>query len=182
MNTAKIFCIYPVAFTGIGIFFLGVKFFMYLTNWGLILHLFSFLAFSFDWKRTELMRKLFVTTWAIGWMVCIMFWCYVFPCIEAQKLPPVWHYISVHGAIHGLFVYELLKLGIKANFSDIYLPLSVGFSYIILVVLPLKSSGIIIYPKFFEESIPTIVILIGLVIVLCMSLYPLTRSLIKKSD
>ena len=154
-----------------GLQFFKLKFFIFITDWALVLQLVAFIRLGMSDKINEFNRRLLIMSWSIGWMISLMFWIYIFPIVNLKELPPAWHYISTHGGVHGFFVYEFLQSTIKISKADFKWPVLVLVIYFFFMVLPLKFVGITIYPLFFEEVIPTVVILLGSVLVLWLTFY-----------
>ena len=169
MSLRKYIFLFPLVVATIGLLFLKLKFFIYITNWALVLHLASFICLRMSETITGTKRRLFITSWCLGWLVTLMFWLYIFPILEYDKLPPTWHYLSTHGGIHIFFVYEFLQRSIDIYGRDFIWPILVTFLYFFVIALPLKLAGITIYPLLFDEVIPTLLILGGAFVVLRLS-------------
>ena len=180
MSSAKVGFLYSLFCSLSGVHFLGPRFFIYLTNWTLLLHMFALLSLCLQKKKSELQRNLLIVSWTMGWVITIMFWVYIFPIIDLNLLPPVWHYVSTHGGVHLFIVYEFLNSNLHLEKKDFKWPILMMLSYLFLMVLPLKSYGIIIYPLFFDEVIATISILLGSFLVLGIAFYTGIYSLSKK--
>ena len=148
--------------TIVGISFFKGVFFVYLTNWCMFTHAAIFILFIAGRQNSELTRKLLIVGWTIGWMVTAMFWGYIFPIVERSKLPPIWVSILSHGGIHLVVVYLFLRSSITVLKKDFMWPVVFCFTYLMLFILPLKMfAGVIVYPLFFDQFIPTIAIFIG---------------------
>jgi hypothetical protein len=143
------------------LYFIKLKFFIFLTCWCLVIHTVTLYRVNFGLEKEELTRKLLIVSWTIGWVVTIMFWVYIFPIIDGKLLPPVWNYVCTHGLIHIFIVAYLYENKIHIEIQDFKWPFLLSMIYMFLMVLPLKYFGIIIYPMFFDELVPTLVILLG---------------------
>ena len=154
-----------------GLYFANIYFFMFFTNWCMIIHLITFVQIVIGNAKSEFTRKLLIVSWSLGWVVTIMFWIYVYPLFTGP-LPPMWNLILCHGLIHLGIVDVFLKSQIKIEKNDVAWPLIVALVYIFVAVLPLKYlAGIIIYPLFFDEVGPTIGILIGNISICTLTFY-----------
>lgn len=130
------------------------------TSWTMYLKFATFLSFVFLNKNPELKRKLLISSWTAGWVVTIMFWGYVYPLADKEKIPPLYHIASTHGGVHIFIVWTFLKSSINVRLDDVLWPIGFSMVYLFGVTVPLKFAGITIYPLFFEEFWPTIVILV----------------------
>ena len=74
---------------------------------------------------------------------------------------PLWFNISIHGGIHLIIVREFFNNDIIIQHKDVRGPFLIAILYLLCIAVPLKYFGIIIYPLFFDEILPTIVIIIG---------------------
>lgn len=145
----------------VGLVSIKLKFFTYLTCWSLVLEAVSLYLVSFGLEKLELTRKILITSWTVGWVVTIMFWLYIFPIVDSKSLPPAWNYVCNHGLIHLFVVTHLYKNKIEIEKKDFKWPLLLILLYMFGMALPLKYFGITIYPKFFVNLAPTLIILAG---------------------
>jgi hypothetical protein len=152
---------------------IGLQSFIYLTIWTLIIHLSLFMSLLGGFMKSHLFKVLIIISWTLGWQVTIVYWVYVFPLLtEKNRLPlPPWFDFLAHGGVH--FLVVLIFLRFKGSFTtqDFVYPLSVALGYLFLVVTPLRFLGVIVYPKFFEEVIPTISVIIGSIVVSLFCFY-----------
>ena len=138
-----------------------LNFLIYLTNWTLIIHFITSICLLLKLRRFEIIRVLLIISWTLGWLVTLMFWLYVYPLLTEKVLKtlPMWFLLLSHGGVHLILVFEFLTQNVRMTYHDFKYPLLVMAAYMFLLVLPLKYNGIIIYPLFFDEIIPTIMIL-----------------------
>jgi hypothetical protein len=150
----------------------SVKFLIYLTNWCLLIHTATLLRLRFRKTRSELDRVLLIISWTLGWVVSLMFWLYIYPILGARiGNIPLWFNILSHGGVHSVIAFEFIKSQIEIQFPDFKYPFSVCMAYLFGLVLPLKQFGIIIYPMFFDEVLPTVAVLIGALLISFLSFY-----------
>lgn len=150
---------------------LSLRFMIFFTNWCLVLHIVTLFLIVIGKKDSSLVRVLLLISWPTGWIVTIMFWAYIFPIIDLSVLPPLWQYVSCHGGINFIISYEFITSSIQANLSDFKYSAYFCLSYVVLLAIPSRFFGIIIYPMLLDQLIPTILIFIATIIVLFGSFY-----------
>ena len=128
--------------------------FMYLTNWLLMLSLALFILDIFKLNQI-LLQKLFITTWCIGWNITIVFWICINPSLPPDRIP-LWLNLLSHGGIHFLISFMFYKKQFTIENRDFIYPGLVITAYTIIILIPFKYSGITVYPRFLDELIPSI--------------------------
>ncbi|OMJ95184.1 hypothetical protein SteCoe_1563 [Stentor coeruleus] len=138
----------------------GFNLYAYFTTWVLTLHFITMIRIVHYKCKTELDRKLLITSWILGWIVVVMFWFYIFPLVDHSKLPPPLHYVSTHGGVHIFIVVLFIKTDFSVYIYDYMWSIYYSSIYLLLVLWPLKYFGVTIYPIILEQIIPTLVIFI----------------------
>ena len=149
----------------------GAKFAIYLTSWCAVIQTATLIHLLFVKMPTTLTKTLLITSWSIGWGVVIIFWLVIFPSFDSKSLPPVPLYLSTHGGLHFFIVYYYLKSKIRVKLEDLKASLYICLFYFFGMILPLKFSGVTVYPHFMEKLWPTIISLFGTLGIIILSFF-----------
>ena len=178
LKTLKIFFSYLGLFCSLfcalgGLLTIKWKFFIYFTNWCLLIHAITLLKILvLKQEKTEWTRKLLILSWSIGWSVTIGFWFFIFPIIDKDKLPPVWHYLLCHGGIHASIVLIFCKHPITIKPKDLCIPLFVLAVYAFFLLLPLKIFfGLAVYPMLADSLVGGLIVIVGTFFIVSFSFF-----------
>jgi hypothetical protein len=142
---------------------------VFLTNWCGIIHCYTFFHLLASLKPFT--KELLILSWCLGWAVTVLFWAYVYPLTDLEKLPPACLYISSHGGVNLFISIQFFLSDFLVELRDFKWPCIVLVAYFFGMTLPLKIFGVVVYPHFMEKVIPTVLIITGTYICLWICFY-----------
>lgn len=122
----------------------------FFTTWCTIIQTFTFFLCFFE-GTSKVRARFVVLSWCLGWTVCFMFWGFVYPLVDRNKLAPAPLFVSTHGGLNLVMSFLFVRCEVDLRENDYFLAVFLPVFYSVFVLWPLKVSGISIYPIVFDS-------------------------------